>query len=108
MRAARACIDGHGATTLIAAYLNRHEQIVSGHLLRLRQSKQKQKSRRDVGQNSVFARENCCGIFGHVNEMHKVARVRGVGRAIRIAHLLAIAVVGGDDGICRQAREVSE
>ena len=29
--------------------------------------------------------------------MHKIIRVRGVGRAVGIAHLLAISVVGRDD-----------
>jgi hypothetical protein len=38
-----------------------------------------------------------CGILGNINEMHKVGGVRGVGRSIGIAHLLAISMIGSDD-----------
>ena len=37
--------------------------------------------------------------------MHKVARVRGIGRTIGIAHLLAIAVVGSHDGFAVELEE---
>src|SRR5467141_2956298 len=57
---------------------NRHEQVVAGHLLWLRQSKQKQNRRRYIGQDSVFAAELCC-VSGNVDEMNKVACMRGVG-----------------------------
>ena len=66
-------IDAHVGSRL----LYRHEQIVPGHLFRLWHSKQKQKSRCDVGQNSVFAAK-LVRIFGHVNEMHQIGGVRRV------------------------------
>src|SRR5436190_416701 len=54
------------------------EQVVAGHLLWLRQSKQEQNRRCYIGQDSVFAAELCC-VSGNVDEMNKVACMRGVG-----------------------------
>jgi len=34
-----------------------------------------------------------CRVVGNIKEVHKVAGMRGVRRAVRVAHLLAIAVV---------------
>src|SRR6266566_655021 len=60
---------------------NRDEQIVPGHLLWLRHSKQKQKRWRDIGQNSVLAAKSR-RIFGHINEMHEIGGVRSIWRAV--------------------------
>lgn len=67
-----------------------------GHLFWLQQCQQKQKCGREIGQDTVLAAK-LCGIFGNINEMHKVGCVRGVRRSIGIAHLLAISVIGSDD-----------
>src|SRR5206468_7975243 len=72
--------------------LDWHEQIVPGHFFWLRQAEQKQKSRRHIRQNAVFAAE-LRRIVGNTQEVHKVAGMRGVWRAVRVAHLLAVAVV---------------
>src|SRR6058998_3510044 len=51
------------------------DDIVAWHLFWLRQPKQKQKSWCHIGQNSVFAPKSW-SIVGHIDEMHKIARVR--------------------------------
>ena len=56
---------------------NCHEKVAPGHLLWLRGPEQKKKRGCDIGQDSVFTAKLCC-IFGDVNEMHKIAGVRGV------------------------------
>src|SRR5436190_18714351 len=87
------------------ATLSWHEQIVASHLFWLRQPQQKQKSWCHIGQNPVFAPEPC-SIIGHVNEMHKIACVRSIRRTITVAHLLAIAVVGGHDGFAVKLEKI--
>ena len=71
---------------------------MTGHCFWLRESEQKKKSGRDIGQDSIFAAE-FCGIFGNINEVYEVVRVRGVRRTVRVAHLLAISVIRGDQGL---------
>ena len=50
---------------------------MTGHLFWLRERKQKEKGRRDIGQDSVLATE-LCGIFGDVNEVDELGGVRGI------------------------------
>ena len=76
--------------------LRRYEQIVSGHFLWLRQSEQKQERWRNIGEDPVPDAE-LLRVFGDVDAMHKILGVRGVWRAVGIAHLLAISVIGRDD-----------
>lgn len=53
------------------------QQIASGHFFRFFHPEQKQERWRDVRQNSVFAAKSL-RVFGDVNEMDQVRRVRGV------------------------------
>ena len=78
---------------------------MAGHLLWLRHSKQKQKRWRDIGQNSVLAAKSR-RILGHINEMHEIGGVCGVWRAVRVSHLLAISVIGGDDAFAIKIEEL--
>ena len=66
-------------------------QIVPGHFFRLRHAENKKGSARyppERRSGSELRR-----IVGNINEVHKVTGVRGVRRAVRVAHLLAVAVV---------------
>ena len=68
---------------------------MTGHFFWLRKPEQKEKRRRDIGEDSIFAAE-FCRVFGDINEVNEIVRMCGVRRAVRVAHLLAISVIRGD------------
>jgi hypothetical protein len=79
-------------------YLDPDEQIATGHFCRLREPKQEDQGRSYVGQDPVLDSE-LRGIGGHVDEVNEIRGVGSVGRAIRVAHELAVAVVGGYEAL---------
>src|SRR4029453_5159434 len=78
--------------------LTSHEQITTGHFHRLRQPEKNEQGWAYVGQDPVLD-SALPRIASHVDEGNEIRGVGSVGRAIRVAHELAVTVVGGDEAL---------
>lgn len=73
------------------------DQVLTGHLLGLRQTHDGQTSRRDISKTPLFAVDLVLTLAARNDERHGVGRVRRVRRArVWVDHLLSVTVVGRD------------
>ena len=77
-----------------APALDGSQQGAAGHLRRLRQVEQLQGRRRQVAQAAAVAQGRA---VERDHDRHRVGGVGGVRRAVRLEHVLGVAVVGGHD-----------
>ena len=96
----------HGVKNADAFYpcrsgLQSVEPIFACHLRRLLQPEEEQEGRRDVCKDAIIDPE-ILRLLCHVNEMHKICRMRGVRRSVRIAHQLAISVISQKDELATE------
>src|SRR5262249_42882513 len=54
------------------------KKILSGHFRRLFRAEHEEKRWRDIGENAVVA-PKFFGVFRHINEMHQIRGMRGIG-----------------------------
>ena len=69
------------------------QEAVAGHFFWRGQTEQFQERRGDVGEDTIF-QTIFPGVRGDIDEMDEVGGVGGVRGTVRVAHQLAIAVIG--------------
>ena len=74
----------------------RDDERAPGHFRRLGEAEEREDGRRDVGEDAAFAAA-LGGVGGDVDEVDEVGGVRGIWRTVGVPHLLAVAVVGGEE-----------